>query len=263
MSPTVALITGGGSGIGAATAFACAQTGASVAVLDVDSAAARGVAEEARRLGAASVLDIGVDVADETAMEAAFERCVEQLGTPTAVLASAGVEINAPPHLMALEDWQRVIDVNLTGSFITVRLAIRGLLAAESSGSIVMTSSPAAFVGHAGGGNAAYAASKGGIVAMVRSLAIDYAPHGIRINSVVPGATDTPLLTNHQPEPDRPAAHAHIADLAREQVPVGRLAASREIAAAVTWLWSDQASYVTGSNMVVDGGLLARGANTF
>jgi NAD(P)-dependent dehydrogenase (short-subunit alcohol dehydrogenase family) len=234
-----------------------------VAVLDVDAVAAREAAAEATRLGAASALHVGVDVADETAMQAAFERCVEQLGIPTAVLANAGVEISAPAHLMALEDWQRVIAVNLTGTFTTVRLAIRELLAAESGGSIVMTSSPAAFVGHAGGGNAAYAASKGGIVAMVRSLAIDYATHGIRINSVVPGATDTPLLTVHEPGPDRLAAHAQIVDLAREQIPAGRLAASREIAAAVTWLWSEEASYVTGSNLVVDGGLLAKGANTF
>jgi NAD(P)-dependent dehydrogenase (short-subunit alcohol dehydrogenase family) len=119
---------------------------------------------------------------------------------------------------------------------------------------VVCTSSPAAFVGHAGGGNAAYAASKGGISAMVRSLALDYAPYGIRVNAVVPGATDTPLLGDARDE---------IAERAREEIPLGRLAAPAEVAEAVLWLWSDAASYVTGSHLVVDGGLMAKSANTF
>ena len=263
MTHRVALITGGGSGIGAATVYACARAGMSVAILDIDPAAARSAADEALRVGAGHALPIGVDVADDAGMDAAFERCTDELGTPTAVLANAGVEVNAPAHLMPLDDWRRVIDVNLTGAFVTARTAIRALLAAAVGGSIVTTSSPAAFVGHAGGGNAAYAASKGGMAAMVRTLALDYAGDGIRVNSVVPGPTDTPLMTHHEPASTRNAARARIVDLARDQIPLGRLAGGSEIAAAVTWLWSDQASYVTGTHLVVDGGLLAKGANTF
>jgi NAD(P)-dependent dehydrogenase (short-subunit alcohol dehydrogenase family) len=128
------------------------------------------------------------------------------------------------------------------------------MLAAGRGGSVVCTSSPAAFVGFAGGGNAAYAASKGGISALVRSLALDYAPHGIRVNAVVPGATDTQLLGGDREQ---------LIDRARREVPLGRLAAPAEVAEAVLWLWSDAASYVTGSHLVVDGGLMAKSANTF
>jgi NAD(P)-dependent dehydrogenase (short-subunit alcohol dehydrogenase family) len=166
------------------------------------------------------------------------------------VLAGAGIEVNRPAHELPLEDWERTLAVNLTGAFLVARHAIGAMLEAGAGGSVVCTSSPAAFVGFAGGGNTAYAASKGGLSAMVRSLALDYAHAGIRVNAVVPGATDTPLTR----DPD---------GRAREQIPLGRIAAPAEIAAAVLWLWSDAASYVTGSQLVVDGGLLARSANTF
>jgi NAD(P)-dependent dehydrogenase (short-subunit alcohol dehydrogenase family) len=130
------------------------------------------------------------------------------------------------------------------------------MLAAGATGSVVCTSSPSAFVGFAGGGNAAYAASKGGISALVRSLALDYAAHGIRVNAVVPGATDTPLLTAGAPR-------EQILERARKEIPLGRLGEPAEVAEAVVWLWSDAAGYVTGSHLVVDGGLMAKSANTF
>jgi NAD(P)-dependent dehydrogenase (short-subunit alcohol dehydrogenase family) len=193
-------------------------------------------------------------VSDDAAVEAAVAKTCDELGVPTAVLANAAIEVNAPPHELALDDWQRTLDVNLTGAFLTARHAIRAMLAAGRGGSVVCTSSPAAFVGFAGGGNAAYAASKGGISALVRSLALDYAPHGIRVNAVVPGPTDTQLLAGDREQ---------LIDRARREVPLGRLAAPAEVAEAVLWLWSDAASYVTGSHLVVDGGLMAKSANTF
>jgi NAD(P)-dependent dehydrogenase (short-subunit alcohol dehydrogenase family) len=128
---------------------------------------------------------------------------------------------------------------------------------------VVVTSSPSAFVGFAGGHNVAYASSKGGVSAMVRALAVDYAGAGIRVNAVVPGATDTPLLTVGARTKDRAALRRQIVELAREQIPLGRLATPDEVANAVLWLWSGESSYVTGSHLVVDGGLLAKGANTF
>ena len=130
-------------------------------------------------------------------------------------------------------------------------------------GSVVCTSSPSAFVGFAGGRNAAYAASKGGISAMVRSLALEYASAGIRVNGVVPGATDTPLLTVAAPVGQRIELRDRIVELAKQQVPLGRLGTPDEVANAVLWLWSDAASYVTGSHLVVDGGVLAKSANDF
>jgi 3-oxoacyl-[acyl-carrier protein] reductase len=118
-------------------------------------------------------------------------------------------------------------------------------------------------VGFAGGHNAAYAASKGGISALIRSLALDYASVGIRVNGVVPGATDTPLLTVSVPAEERTELRERIIERARQQVPLGRLGTPDEVANAVLWLWSDAASYVTGSHLVVDGGLLAKSANDF
>jgi NAD(P)-dependent dehydrogenase (short-subunit alcohol dehydrogenase family) len=237
MTQTV-LVTGAGSGIGTAVARAAARQGAQVAALDV------AFAEPTEP----DVLAITADVRDETAVERAVARCVRELGVPTGVLANAGIEVNGAAHEQPLAEWSRTVDVNLTGAFLTARHAIRALLDAAVGGSVVCTSSPSAFVGFAGGGNAAYAASKGGISAMVRSLALDYARAGIRVNAVVPGATDTPLITG---EPDL------------EQIPLGRLGTPHEIAEAVLWLWSDAASYVTGSHLVVDGGLMAKSANRF
>lgn len=256
-------VTGGASGIGAAVALLAAERGARVAVVDADADGAEATAQAARDRGAPAALALGADVRDETQLEAALARCTAELGLPAAVLANAGIEVNRPAHALALHDWERVLAVNLTGAFLTARLAIRRLLDAGRPGSVVCTSSPSAFVGHAGGGNAAYGASKGGLSAMVRSLAIDYAGDGIRVNAVVPGATDTPILLAGVPAAERAREHARLTAAAREQIPLGRMAAPAEIARAVLWLWSDDSSYVTGSHLVCDGGLMAKSANTF
>jgi NAD(P)-dependent dehydrogenase (short-subunit alcohol dehydrogenase family) len=263
MTARTVLVTGAGSGIGRAVVIAAAEQGAAVAALDADGDAVARVVDEATRAGAAGALALGVDVRDEGAVADAIRRCGEDLGVPNAVLANAGVEANGPAHELPLAQWQQTLDVNLTGAFLTVRHAIRAMLEADLGGSVVCTSSPSALVGFAGGGNAAYSASKGGLSAMVRSLAVDYAAAGIRVNAVVPGATDTPLLTIGAPAAERAALREELMARARDEIPLGRLAAPEEIAGAVLWLWSDAASYVTGSHLVVDGGLLAKSANTF
>jgi NAD(P)-dependent dehydrogenase (short-subunit alcohol dehydrogenase family) len=263
MTGKTVLVTGAGSGIGAAVVVAAARLAASVAAVDVDAAGLDRVAATATEAGATDVLVLEADVRSERAVEQAVRRCGERLGVPTAVLANAGIEINAAAHELPLADWNRTLEVNLTGTFLTTRHAIRAMLGAGLSGSVVCISSPSAFVGFAGGHNAAYAASKGGISAMVRSLALDYASAGIRVNGVVPGATDTPLLTVGTPSDERDQRLNRITELAREQVPLGRLGTPDDVANAVLWLWSDAASYVTGSHLVVDGGLLAKSANSF
>jgi len=263
MTGRTAIVTGAASGIGAAVARAACRAGASVLALDVDGPGVTAVAHAAGRDGPGAIEALAVDVGDEPAVEHAVAHCTERLGPPTAVLANAGVEINGHAHRVPLDAWRRTLDVNLTGAFLTARHAIAAMLGAGSPGSVVCTSSPSAFVGFAGGGNAAYAASKGGVSALVRSLAVDYAAAGIRVNAVVPGATDTPLLVAGVPADAAPAARQRIDAQAREQIPLGRLAAPEEIAAAVLWLWSDAAGYVTGSHLVVDGGLMAKSANTF
>jgi NAD(P)-dependent dehydrogenase (short-subunit alcohol dehydrogenase family) len=259
----VAFITGGGSGIGRAVALLAAGRGARVAVVDRDGERAEQVAGEAAAGGASGVLGLACDVAEEDEVRGALERCERELGVADCVVANAGIEVNAPAHELALEQWRQVLEVNLTGVFLTARCAIAALLRADRPGALVCSSSPSAFVGFAGGGNGAYAASKGGISALVRSLALDYAGRGIRVNAVVPGATATPLLVTGVVADEREAAWAELELRAREQVPLQRMARPEEIARAVLWLLSDEASYVTGSHLVCDGGLLAKSANTF
>lgn len=263
MTAETVLITGAGSGIGAAVVLAAARLGARIAAVDVDRERLERVAAEAGRSGAEEVLPLEADVQLEQAIKSSVELCRERLGVPTAVLANAGIEMNAAAHELSLSDWNTTLAVNLTGAFLTARHAIREMLLAGVGGSVVCTSSPSAFVGFAGGNNAAYAASKGGLSAMVRSLALDYAKDGIRVNGVVPGATDTPLLTVGAARGDRDSLRQRIVEVARDQIPLGRLGAPAEVANAVLWLWSDAASYVTGSHLVVDGGLLAKSANRF
>ena len=259
----VALITGAASGIGASVALRALADGARVAALDRDAAGLRALADTAAERGAEGLLAAVVDVADEADVAAAIERCGRELGPPTRVLANAGIEVNGPAHELPLDEWERVLAVNLRGCFLTARHAIRALIDAGAPGSIVCTSSPAAFVGFAGGGNAAYAASKGGVSALVRTLALDYAGDGIRVNAVVPGATDTPLLVAAMPPAGHAAARRELMERAREEVPLARMARPEEIANAVAWLWSDEAAYVTGTHLVCDGGLMAKSANTF
>lgn len=200
----------------------------------------------------------------EGEVERAFGRCEEELGVPHGVFANAGIEMNGPEHELPYGTWERVISTNLGGVFLTCKHALKSMLdAGASGGSVVCTSSPAAFVGFAGGGNGAYAASKGGVSAFVRALALDYAPHGIRVNAVVPGATDTAMMWAGFQEAEREAARREIEEKAKSEIPLGRLAQPEEPARAVLWLLSNESSYVTGSHLVCDGGLMAKSPNTF
>lgn len=263
MNDEPVLVTGAGSGIGRAVALLCAERGAKVAALDIDAGRAEAVAAEAVDYGAAGAIALGCDVSSETDVRESLDRCIAAIGAPRGLFANAGIETNGPAHEMTLSDWERVLAVNLSGTFLTCKHTLRSMLAADRGGSIVCTSSPSAFVGFAGGGNGAYGASKGGISALVRSLALDYAAHGIRVNAVVPGATDTPLLLTGVPAGRRDQTRVGIEAGARQQIPLQRLARPREVAYAVAWLLSDEASYVTGTQLVCDGGLLAKSANTF
>jgi NAD(P)-dependent dehydrogenase (short-subunit alcohol dehydrogenase family) len=262
-SARTALVTGAGSGIGRATTLALAGPSMRLAVIDQNRDRAIAVADEAIHRGAERAIGLEADVSNEADIERAVDRTVHELGTPTAVFANAGIEVNRPAHDMPQPEWQRVIDVNLTGVFLTAKHTLKAMLRAAAGGSIVCTGSPAAFVGFAGTGNGAYGASKGGIVALVKSLAVDYAPHDIRVNAVIPGAIETPHIAIGIATHRRPR---HLDDLrtrAKAQVPLGRLGHPDEVAAAVTWLLSPAASYVTGTSLICDGGLLARSANDF
>jgi NAD(P)-dependent dehydrogenase (short-subunit alcohol dehydrogenase family) len=256
MEDRVIVVTGGGSGIGKATALLCAEKlGARLAILDVNEIAARDVADEALSSGAPRALGVRCNVTRENEVEEAFELCKAELGAPDGLFANAGIDIGGLEHELPYETWNRVLSTNLSGVFLACKHALRAMLGAGKGGSIVCTSSPAASVALAAGGTGAYSASKGGVSALVRCLAIDYARHGVRVNAVVPGATETPLMwANVSDERER------MREQINGEVPLGRLADPTEIGQAVVWLLSDASAYVTGSDLVCDGGILAKGS---
>ena len=234
-----ALVTGGDSGIGRATSFELAAHGAAVAINHV------GEPDEAQAIAAAieaaggRAVPVQMDVAREDDVVRAFGEASDALGGLDLLVSNAGIQEPYEIAEMPLESWRRVIDVNLTGAFLCCREAARRM----DSGTIVVNTSvhellPWMRYSH-------YAASKGGLRLFVQSIAKELAPQGIRVCSVAPGATRTPINEGANPESDESLA----------QIPLGRWAEPEEIARAVAWLASDQAAYVVGSTLYVDGGM--------
>lgn len=246
------LVTGAASGIGAATALLAAERGVSLLLLDRDSERLAAVAEAARHAGAGPVFSASMDVTDAEQLETGVQAGCESVGVPTAAVCCAGVDRGGSTHLATDADFDFVVDINLRGTFMTCRSFARRLIDESLTGSAVCISSIAASVGLPAG-TAAYSASKGGVSAMVRSLAVEYGASGIRFNAIAPGATETPLMWANVADADRAEVRRRVCDV----VPLGRLAQPRELAYAALWLLSAEAAYVTGSELVVDGGILA------
>jgi NAD(P)-dependent dehydrogenase (short-subunit alcohol dehydrogenase family) len=243
-----ALVTGAARGIGYAIAERLVAEGARIAVVDVDGDAA---AEAAVALGD-EALALVADVADEPAVEGAFAAAREAWGGLDIVVANAATQLigrDERADRLELEAWQRTVDVNLTGAFLTVKYGARALLE-NGGGAIVCTGSPAGHYGIAPGLDA-YSSTKAGVSGLVRVTAIDFAGEGIRVNGVLPGITETPM--NHWWLEDAQAREEMSA-----RIPLGRPARPEEIAAVVAFLASDDAAYVTGALWAVDGGLTAR-----
>jgi NAD(P)-dependent dehydrogenase (short-subunit alcohol dehydrogenase family) len=248
------VVTGGGSGIGRAVVLLCARRGDNIAVLDKNGEAAEFVADEALEVGAGRAFGLKCDVSDEGQVAQAFEKISNFLGAPYGLFANAGIDMGGVIHQLPVETWHLVIETNLTGVFLCCKHALRKMLAAGGPASIVCTSSPTGFVALAGGGAGAYSATKAGISALVRCMAVDYAQYGIRVNAVVPGATETSLMWNNVPLEEIPRMRGQVS----KEIPLGRLAQPEDPARAVVWLLSEEASYVTGSHLVCDGGILAK-----
>jgi NAD(P)-dependent dehydrogenase (short-subunit alcohol dehydrogenase family) len=248
------IITGGAGGIGRATALLCAERGDRVAILDKDEAGAHKTAEDALKCGAAAATGISCDVREESQVKRAFERACSQVGAPYGIFANAGIDIGGMIHELPLEQWHSLLQTNLTGVFLACKHGVRLMLEANVSGSIVCTSSPTGFVALSSGGTGAYSATKAGVSALVRCLAVDYARFGIRVNAIVPGATETGMMWSNVASSLIPAMREQL----NREIPLGRLAEPEDPARCVLWLLSNESAYVTGSHLVCDGGVLAK-----
>lgn len=240
----LALITGAGSGIGRAAARRFAAEGAAVAVVDLDGAKARQTCAELPGRN----LALELDVADGAAMRRAVEHVVRELGGLDVFFNNAGVPQAAKPfEETALDEWERIIAVNLT-AFFTGAQAVVPALRARGGGSIVATSSIAA--ARPRPGIAAYVASKAGVNGLVRALALELAPHRIRVNAIAPVAVRTPMLQQFAFADSERATIERV----EQTIPLGRLTEPEDVAAAAVYLASDEARCVTGIVLNVDGG---------
>lgn len=240
------IVTGGASGIGRACAHALAEVGRAVAVWDANDERARAVADEVATTFGVRTTAALVDVRDASTFAPALAATTDAVGPVGGLVHSAGVVSVDGVERIDAESWDRVVDVNLRALALVTRAVLPALRACAPGSAIVGLASVEAIVGD--GRIPAYCASKAGMLGLVRSLAVGLAPDGIRVNAVCPGYVDTPMTA---PAFGAPEIRARL----ERQVPLGRVAAPEEIATVVRFLLSEDAAYVTGSEIVVDGGL--------
>ena len=239
----VAVITGGGSGIGLASARRLASEGATIVIGDVDETSGAQAAEEV------GGLFVKVDVTDAGQVESMFQQAVDTYGSLDIAFNNAGISPPDDDSILTteLEAWQRVQHVNLTSVYLCCKYALPHMLA-QGKGSIINTASFVAVMG-AATSQISYTASKGGVLAMTRELGVQFARQGIRVNALCPGPVNTPLLRElFAKDPERAARRL-------VHVPMGRFAEPEEIAAAVAFLASDDSSFITANTFLVDGGI--------
>jgi len=241
----VAVVTGGAAGMGSAICRRLAQQGCRVAVVDVDADAAEHTAKDLQSSGATTIAAT-VDVSDRAAVDAALARVRDELGPVGIMVTSAGVDRFESFTDISVESWDRMLAVNLTGTFHCIQSAIPDMVAA-GWGRVVTISSSSAQSGSRR--MAHYVASKGGVVGLTKALALEYAPYGITVNTIPPGFIDTPMARRAEARGDLPSIDAVAA-----QTPVRRAGTPDDVAAACAFLCSDDAGYITGQQINVNGG---------
>lgn len=250
----VALVTGANSGIGKAVAVALAAAGASVAVNYVaDPDAAEAVVDEIRAAGGEAAA-VAADVSDEAQVRDMFRFVRQRYGTVDILVNNAGLQRDAPFQDMTLEQWQQVISVDLTGQFLCAREAVREFLrrgvvpaVSRAAGKIICMSSVHQQIPWAGHAN--YAAAKGGVMMLMKTMAQELAPRRIRVNGLCPGAIRTPINRDAWESEE---ARKRLLEL----IPYGRVGDPEDVARVAVWLASDASDYVTGASLVVDGGMM-------
>lgn len=247
----VAAVTGAGSGIGQAAAERLGAEGCKVAVLDVNEAGARTTVDHIKAAGGEAIA-IKTDVSNEASVEAAFAEIVSQFGQLDILVSNAGIfsgERDSAVDGLRKEVWDEIVGVNLTGMYLSCKHGVKAIKATSGKGAVVLTGSPTGMSGCTPA-NIAYGSSKGGVHGLARVMAVDHAPDGIRVNVVVPGFTLTPIVRELVADPK-------VYEWQIQNIPLRRGAEPEEISGAVAFLASDDASYMTGSFMFVDGGLTA------
>jgi NAD(P)-dependent dehydrogenase (short-subunit alcohol dehydrogenase family) len=245
-----AIVTGAGRGLGRALALALAQAGANVAVLDIDPDTAAAVAGEVRALGRRA-FSARADVGSSEEAQAVVDRVAAELGGLNILVNNAGVTTRSAFEDLPEADWDTVLRVNMTGIFNMSKWAARQYIAQGTGGVVINVASISGLVGNRGGFNSHYCATKGGVIALTRSLAVEWAPQRIRVNAIAPGYFVTPMtdrLKNRDPQ--------FYQELIG-RVPLGRFGQGADLGGAVVYLASDASAYVSGHVLVIDGAYTA------
>lgn len=248
----VAMISGAGAGIGQGIAERFAAEGAAVGVLDIDAAGCAATADVIQKAGGRA-LAVACDVSDEMAVGAAVDAVTAAFGTIDVLVLNAAVMPSGRLHVTSPADFDRVLAVNLRGAYLLCRTVIPGMLALRR-GSIIFMSSVTGLLGLPG--LAAYSMTKGALAALARAMSTDYAAQGIRVNTVSPGTIDSPMLHDFLAAQSQPVQMRQMFD---QMHPIGRVGRIDEVASVFVFLASDEASFVTGANYTVDGGLSVKG----